>query len=371
MKKLVISRKDLKNNLKVIRKILSAPGKDDSGNLPKIIAVVKGNGMGLGLVEYSKFLINNGIDYLAVANIEEALILRKADIKENILMLTPTVYEKEIEKLIENDIILTISSTMQIEIVENVAQKLNKKVQAHIKIDTGFGRYGFLYSDTNEIINAFKMCDNIKIVGTYTHFARPIDGKFTQKQFSRFIDVIGALKKEGQDVGMLHVSESTAVLKYPIMNLNAVRIGSAIQGRTLIPNKDLIKIGEFKSNIAEIKTVPKGYNISYGDMFKTKKETKIAVIPVGYMDGFNMRKDRDIFSFKENFLSVGIEIKKFFKDNSLKVKINDKKYKVIGRVGMYHIVVDITNGENISVGDEVILDLPPMLANSMIRREYI
>ena len=87
MKKLVVSRKALKNNLKIVRKLLNDFGKDDSGSHPKIIAVVKGNGMGLGLVEYSKFLVNQGIEILAVANTEEALALRQAGIKEQILML--------------------------------------------------------------------------------------------------------------------------------------------------------------------------------------------------------------------------------------------------------------------------------------------
>ena len=368
MKKLVINRKDLKNNLKIIRKILNSDGKDDYGNNVKIIAVVKGNGMGLGLMEYSKFLVNNGIDTLAVANIEEAVLLRNAGIKEEILMLTPISKEKEIAKLIENNITLTVSHKEQIEKIEKIAQS---EVKVHIKIDTGFGRYGFLYSEENDILEAFKMCDKTKIVGTYTHFVRPIDEKFTQKQFDRFLNVISFLKKEGQAPGMLHCSESTAFLKYKIMNLNAVRLGSVIQGRTLVNVQDLAKIGTFKSSIQEIKTVPKGYNISYGNMYKTKKETKIAVIPVGYMDGLNMKKDRDIFSFKENFLSVGIEIKKFFRDNNIKVIINNKKYNIIGRIGMYHCVVDITDSEDISVDDEVILDVPPMLTNSMIRREYL
>ncbi len=155
-----------------------------------------------------------------------------------------------------------------------------------------------------------------------------------------------------------------------MMNLNAIRIGSILQGRTLLKMSGLVKIGEFKSSIQEIKTVPKGYNISYGKMYRTRRETKIAIVPVGYMDGLNMRKDRDIFSLKENMLSVGIEIKKFFKDNRLKVWIKNKAYPVIGRIGMYHCVIDITDSESISLEDEVIFEISPMHINSMIRREY-
>lgn len=105
-------------------------------------------------------------------------------------------------------------------------------------------------------------------------------------------------------------------------------------------------------------------------MFKTKKETKIAIVPVGYMDGLNMRKDRDIFSVKENLLSIGIEIKKVFKNNKLQVTIKDKKYTIIGRIGMYHAVIDITDSDNITLDDEVVFEIPPMQVNSIIRREY-
>ncbi len=143
-----------------------------------------------------------------------------------------------------------------------------------------------------------------------------------------------------------------------------------MQGRTLIEVSGLKKIGQFQSSIQEIKYVPKGYNISYGKVFKTERETKVAVIPVGYMDGLNMRKDRDIFDWLENIKSIGIELKKCFRDNRLKVMINGKKYPILGRIGMYHAVVDITGSESVELSSEVFLDIPPMQVNSMIRREY-
>ena len=154
------------------------------------------------------------------------------------------------------------------------------------------------------------------------------------------------------------------------MNLDAVRIGSAFQGRTLVKVPGLVPIGQLKSSIQEIKTVPKGYTISYGNKYRTKKETKIAVVPVGFMDGLNTKKARDIFSWEENFLSVAIEMRKFFQDNRLKVWIKNESYPIIGRIGMYHSVIDITESENVSLQDEVIFEVPPMQVNSMIRREY-
>ena len=124
----------------------------------------------------------------------------------------------------------------------------------------------------------------------FTHFSNPKDEKFTRKQFNKFNNIVQYIKDNEYNSGILHCAASTAFLKYPDMWLDAVRIGSAIQGRTLINLYDLKPIGILKSNIQEIKELPKGYNISYGNVYKTKKITKIAVIPVGYMDGFNTNR---------------------------------------------------------------------------------
>ncbi len=136
-------------------------------------------------------------------------------------------------------------------------------------------------------------------------------------------------------------------------------------------NLGLKKIGTFKSEIVSIKEVPKGYNISYSNEYKTKKKTKIAVIPVGYMDGLNIKNGRDSFNFKDNVLSICMEIKKLFTRPYIKVIIKNKKYNIIGRLGMYHAIVDITKSEEINLGDEVILPISPIYTNLNIRREYI
>lgn len=209
------------------------------------------------------------------------------------------------------------------------------------------------------------------LLGMYTHFSKPIDSKYTNKQFNEFKNVFEYIKSNGYSIENLHCCASTAFLKYPNMWLDSVRIGSAIQGRTLVCVQNLKKIGLFKTNIIEIKNLPKGYNISYGNTYKTKKETKIAIIPTGYVDGFNKNKLRDDFSLKNNIIAVLMEVKKIFKDNSLKVKINGKKYKILGKLGMYHSIIDISENEKIKIGQEVEVDIVPLQANDKIRREYI
>ena len=366
MKVLEINKENLLNNLNIVKNIIF----EKSPNT-KIIGVVKSNGMGLGLVEYSNFLIENEIDMLAVANYEEAILLRNSDIKVDILMLSPTIIKKELQLLIENDITLTIGSLEELSIINELAEDLNKDIKAHIKIDTGFGRYGFLYTNKEEILDVFEKSNKLKIEGIYTHFSNAIDEKWTRLQFNRFIEVVDYINKKGYNPSIIHCSASTAFLKYPEMNLFAVRLGSVLQGRTLVNVEGLKKIGTFKTTIIEIKNLPKGYNISYGNTYTTKRDTKIAIIPVGYMDGLNKDKKRDDFSLKNNLISVMMEIKKIFKDNSLKVKIKEKYYKIIGRIGMYHSIIDITESDDIIVGDEVQVDITPLQANSEIRREYI
>ena len=287
-------------------------------------------------------------------------------------MLSPVLEKNDLQLLIDNDITLTIGSIQEFELIQRLIENFEEKeIKVHLKVDTGFGRYGFLYNDIESILRLFDNQESIKILCIYTHFSKPDDEKWTSIQFNRFLKVIENIKAKGYNPGILHCSASTAFLKYPNMRLDAVRIGSAFQGRTLVNKESLIKIGKFKSKVIEIKALPKGYNISYGNTYKTKKETLIAIVPVGYMDGLNKARLRDDFSLKNNLISVGMEIKKIFKDNSLKVKINNKYYNIIGRLGMYHAIIDITNSNNISIGDEVQLDITPLQTNDIIRREYI
>ena len=369
MKELLVEKDKIKHNLRVIKQIINE--KKDSGKKVKIIAVVKGNGYGLGLVQYSKFLVDNGIQMLAVATVEEALELRKGGIKEDILQMSSTAVKSDVKKLLENDIILTIGSKEAGNVVNELAQ--NKKARVHLKIDTGFGRYGFIYSKIAEDVEDIKRWKNIKIEGTFSHLSIAFfgNGKESKEQFDRFVKSVEILKTNGIQTGMLHISNSSAFLRFDEMHLNAVRIGSALLGRISIPNiYGFKRVGILKSNVAEIKTLPKGYNIGYSNSYKTKKETKVAIVPCGYADGFNTIVDKDMFRKRDKIRYIVRDIKNVFRKQEIFVKINGEKYKVLGRLGMYHVTVDIT-GKNVNINDEVLFEVSPMLVDSRIKRKYI
>ena len=372
LKALVIDRKDLTHNIEVIKKHSQTNMPDDNGNKLKIIAVVKANGYGMGIVQYTKFLIDNGIDFFAVATIEEAIQLRQAGIDKDILMLSSTAIKREVETLVENNIIITIGSKESAEVANELGRKLNKKIRAHIKIDTGFGRYGFVYNDRDQMIECLKLLENIKIEGTFTHFSIAFYKKdsYTKLQFDRFMDCIEVLKMNDIEPGMLHVCNSSAFIKFPSMHLNAVRIGSAFVGRISIPNVlGLKRIGKLKANVSEVKVLPKGFNVGYSNIYKTKKETKVAIIPIGYMNGIKMQTGRDMFRPVDKLRYIVRDIKDIFKDNNYYVNINGQKCKVIGRIGTYHMTVDIT-GKKVNINDEVLFDINPQYVDSSIRREF-
>lgn len=364
---LVIEKQDLKHNIKQIKEY----AKKDNENL-KIIAIVKSNGYGLGLEDYANFLIDNGIDYLAVASTGEAIKLRESGIKEEILMMSSTAIEQELEDMVKNNITITIGSTEAKDALIKIIKKINKKPKVHLKIDTGFGRYGYLYTETETILKDIKELQRFAIIeGIFSHFSTSFyKEKWTNLQYERFLNVIKVLKQNKINIPIKHISNSSAFIRFSQMNLNAVRIGSAFLGRVAVANKlGLKKIGYLESEISEIKTLPKGWNIGYSNTYKTKKETKVAIIPTGYAEGYHMKLSSDMLSFGNKLRDVIQAVKRLFKDTTLYVEIANKRYPILGRIGMYHVTVNIT-GENFKIGEKVKLNANPLYVDSSVRRLY-
>lgn len=331
MKQLVINKEDLKHNINKIKSYI----KETSNNCT-IIGVVKGNGYGLDLIQYSKFLVENGIEYLAVATLEEALKLKKANVCENILMLSVLNDKCDIEEAVKNKITITIDSKENVQKVNELKQK-GYNIKVHIKIDTGFGRYGFLYNDTENIINSIKSLqeNNVEVEGIFSHFSIAYykNNKYTIEQFERFKNVLNILEKNNINIKLKHICNSPATLNYPKMHLTAVRIGSAFVGRVNSENNiGLKKIGKLEVNIAEIREVPENFNISYLNSYKTKRKSKIAILPIGYIEGYDLSARPDMFRVIDRIRRIIRELRGILKKHNLTVEINEKQYDVIGTI---------------------------------------
>lgn len=327
MKQLVIDKEDLKHNINKVK---------EYANKSTIIGIVKGNGYGLELIEYSKFLVNNGIEYLAVATIEEALELRKNDVCKNILLLSVLNDKNELEEAIKQNIILTVGSKQNVEEINELAKK-GYNIKVHIKIDTGFGRYGYIYSNIEEIVHSIKslMNNNIEVEGIYSHLSDAYrkKNKHTLEQFDNFKNVLKILENNNINIKLKHICNSPAFLNYPEMHLNAVRIGSAFLGRVCSDNNiGLKKIGKLEVTVAEVKEIPKKFTISYLNSYKTTKEAKIAILPIGHMEGYNIGPKEDMFKTKYKVVRILQQVKNLFKNQNLTVIINEKRYNVIGTI---------------------------------------
>ena len=375
MKVLRINKEDLKHNINIIKSIVKRSAVDDKGKSPKIIGVVKGNGYGLGLVEFSKFLIKNGIKILAVSSVEEALELKRAKIDNDVMLLSGTSIRTDLMKLVNKDVIISLTSFEDIEVLNRILKNKDKVQRVQIKIDTGFNRYGFKYEDLDELIEVLKSDESkkLKIVGTFSHFSYSYsqNKENTQKQFDLFISSVEKLKKNNIDTGDLHICNSSAFLKYPEMHLNAVRVGSAFLGRLQIENKyNLRKIGKLYTNICEIKSVRKGDTIGYSCSEKIKKNSRIAIAQIGYIDGLNSGKYNDTFKIIDKIRILKNSFFDIFKDKHIYYKVNGSKCRVLGKIGMNHIVLDI-KGKDVKINDEIEIDISPLNVNTNIRREYI
>ena len=304
-----------------------------------VTAVVKANGYGHGSVEISRTFLDNGADRLAVALLSEAIELRKANIEEPILILgyTPAV---QYEKVLEYNIIQTIYNYEDAKALSNKAVELNKKATVHIKIDSGMGRLGLLPTEQSieEVIRISEL-PNIYIEGIFTHFAKAdeIDKSHVKGQYEKYSNFVNALEERGLSIPIKHVSNSASIIDLPDFNLNMVRGGIMIYG--YYPSdevdKENIKLKPamtLKAKISHLKTVPKGTGISYGQIFSTERESTIATIPIGYADGYT------------RLLTGKVE-----------VFVNGKRAKIVGKICMDQCMIDVTDIENIKLGDEVIL----------------
>ena len=335
-----LSKKNLIHNFKELKK-LAKPGTE-------IAVVIKSNAYGHGQNEVAKIL-EQYADCFQVNGISELELLRKVSKKKTFVL--GYVEKNEIEKAIKLGCILSIFSLEQLEYIEKAARKLKIKQEIHIPIDAYLGREGFLENEWGKFFTEIKKCKNIKLTGIYAHFANIEDtNNFThaEKQIKKYKEAINFAESFGFKNLQKHISATSGLLVYETRlrkqentgENHIVRLGIGIYGmwpgehiKDLYLGKlNLKPVMAWKTKIAQIKTLPSGHSVGYGLTYLTSSLTKVAIIPVGYADGY----DRGLSNIGE-------------------VLIGGTKCKVLGRVAMNMFVVNVNHLKNINIEDEVVI----------------
>lgn len=301
----------------------------------KLMAVVKADGYGHGAVEVARAATEAGADYLAVAILDEALILRESGIQTPVLVLGYTPPESVL-KAIEQNITLTVFTEEVLATIQKVADERQMQARIHVKIDSGMNRIGIKDKDEVYALVQKIHSEYVYLEGIFTHFADAdnIDPAYTEKQFEHFMDVVSYLEKNNIYIPIKHCCNSAATIQYPKMHLDMVRVGVSLYG--LYPEehmKEQISLRpamSLKTKPVFIKTVQANEPISYGCTYKPGDTSLIATLPIGYADG----------------LSRSLS-------NKGHVTIKGERVPIVGRVCMDQTMIDISRVPHATTDDVV------------------
>lgn len=334
---LEISQKNLLHNLGELRKVMK--------NGVKILGVVKANAYGHGILEVSKIFQQGGIDWLGVNSLQEGVLLRQNKIKLPILVLG-YIPLKNIDQAIVNDLSFAVYNRETVRTAARESLKLKKPAKVHLKIETGTNRQGIKSEEVLDFASEVKTYPQIKIEGIYTHFAdiEDVGGNgFYQKQLTTFKKILQLLETKGFSIPLRHATPTAGAILLPGSHFDMVRIGIGLYG--LWPSEivqtraqaqkiklDLQPVLSWKTRVVQIKKVKKGEYIGYGCTFKADGQLRIAVLPVGYFDGY----DRQL-------------------SNRGRVLVKGQFAPVVGRVCMNMVMVDVSRIPQVELEDEIVL----------------
>jgi alanine racemase len=324
-----VSLDNLRYNYRAIR---------DHVRTSKIISVVKANAYGLGAVPAAWALRGEGADFFAVATPDEAMELREAGIGDPVLVLGSSPYDAA-EAYVRFGIRAAITDVRMAEALSKAAQRQNRLAHIHLKADSGMGRIGFLSDAVLSVAEQIHKLPGIDFEGLFTHFATSDerDLAHTHEQFRVFSAAAASIKKAGIPVRMVHCCNSGALLAdLSEMFLDAVRPGQLLYGITPSPECGKAVAArpcfEFRTAVGAVRELPAGTGISYGLTWTTRETERIAILPVGYADGFN-----------RNLSNKGEAL------------IRGERCPVRGRVCMDQCIVGVSHLKEVEVGDEVVL----------------
>jgi len=327
-----ISLSRLKNNFLIVKSLIDSH--------VRIMAMIKANAYGHGILKVAEELLSLGADYLGVAYLEEAVYLRKCGITAPILVLG-AINTDQIADFLVNDIEITSSSLDKSLAISKEAQKLGKRASVHLKIDTGMERIGVHWYNAESFIMKSHDLPGIDIKGIFSHLAKAeSDPVFTGEQIDRFDKTLEILDKKDMLPELIHLANSAGIINNTASHYTMVRPGIMLYGydpHGYLPQREfgarrLLPVMTLKTKVSYFKVCPADTGISYNHSYRTKSQTRIITLPIGYGDGYN------------RLLS-----------NRGEVMIRHKHYPVVGTICMDQTMVDIGSEGTAYNGDDVLL----------------
>ncbi|MBQ8894669.1 MAG: alanine racemase [Clostridia bacterium] len=351
--RIVVQKEDIRQNYRLLKERAGVP----------VIPVLKAGGYGLGAEGMFEILKEEGASLVAVSRLEEALPLCGRGVE--ILVLSCYGSEEFAEIALEKDLTVAVGSLA----FAKLLSEKGKKVRVHLKIDTGMGRFGFMSEEIEDIAAVFALPD-LEVTGIFSHCSAAFleDGS-AEAQLKKFNEVIDALKARNIEIPMRHIANSSASLKEDFC-LDAVRIGSALTGRLPVKcDLPLKRAGRVEAEILSVRTLPAGSNLGYGNVCKLKKETAVAVVAAGTADGFAPGEKHDLYRFSDICRYLYHDLRLLLKKPCEYARIGEKRAPMLGRPATTHSFFDVT-GIDCRPGDRVVLELPPLKADSGVERAY-
>lgn len=315
----------IKNNIKQIKAMTGT----------RLMAIIKANGYGHGVLAVAKAAEQAGAEWLGVARMEEALNLRAAGIKSEVMVLGYTA-PVMIPEAINNEIHVAIYDLDMAKAFEAYAKKTAGKLKAHLKIETGMGRLGMAPNLALDFLSTYRNHPKFDIDGIFTHFARADEPQLdsAERQLMVFNNILSQLRSEGLCPPMVHAANSAAVLNFPEAHYDMVRPGIAIFGLDPSPGSPVPETFQpaltWKARLTSLRVLPPGHGVSYGSVYVTSDHERIGVIPVGYGDGYRRIQGQ-------------------------RVIVRGKLVNVVGRVCMDQCMLQLDEVPEAQAGDEVVL----------------
>lgn len=357
MNRYVIDRAALEDNVRQVMEKAGVP----------VIGVVKANGYGFGMQELAQVLKSCGVRMFAITEVEDIDPLRAVlDAEDDVLVMRSTALAREARAIVESGSVATVGSHAAAHALSEAARAVGRIARCHLKVDTGFGRYGFRPDEVDEALSCYQL-EGLRFEGIYTHFSTAYgDAELTLKQLEALKGVAARVESAGFKAGMIHAANSPALYNVEGCALDAVRIGSAFTGRVItFEPTGLHRLGYLEAEVIDVKQYPAGASLGYGGASSLRRAMEVAFVSAGTQEGFGLEVA------KEPSLRHTLSVVKHTRDKSyLSVYVGEQACPVVGEVDLSMCMVDVT-GKGVKAGDRVRIDLNPLMVSPKVERVFV